>query len=142
MRECSKSMNYGYDEGKPCVFLEFNNITDWIPEPYTSRELETYVEVSDRSAVNNMVYLDCQGDSIVDQENMGRIQYTPDRGFPTKYFPYKRQREYMSPIVGIRFTKPAIGVAISVTCKFWAKNLNHTDEAIPSGQISFNLLVD
>ncbi|PRD23643.1 UNVERIFIED_CONTAM: nrv2 [Trichonephila clavipes] len=142
MLECSKSMNYGYDQGKPCVFLEFNNISDWVPEPYTARELENYVELSDRSSVTNMVYLDCQGDSLVDQENMGRIQYTPDRGFPTKFFPYRGQPEYMSPLVGIRFTKPAIGVAISVTCKLWAKNVNHTDEAVPSGQISFNLLVD
>lgn len=141
MRECSKSMNYGYDEGKPCVFLEFNNITNWVPETYTARELENYIDVSDRT-VSNMVYLDCQGDSLVDQENMGRIQYTPDRGFPTKYFPYRGQSQYMAPLVGIRFTKPAIGVAISVTCKLWAKNINHTDEAIPSGQISFNLLVD
>ncbi|CAL1289909.1 unnamed protein product [Larinioides sclopetarius] len=142
MLECSKSMNYGYDQGKPCIFLEFNNITDWVPEPYTARELENYVKLSDRSGVANMVYLDCQGDSLVDQENMGRIQYTPDRGFSTKYFPYRGHPDYMSPIVGIRFTNPAVGVAISVTCKLWAKNINHTDEAVPSGQISFNLLVD
>ncbi|XP_054710780.1 sodium/potassium-transporting ATPase subunit beta-1-like [Uloborus diversus] len=141
MLECSKAMNYGYDTGKPCVFLEFNNISEWIPEPYSSRELENYVELADRS-ITNMVYLDCQGDTLIDQENMGRIQYTPDRGFPVKYFPFRYQREYMSPLIAIRFTKPAIGVAISVTCKFWAKNLNHTDEAVPSGQISFNLLVD
>ncbi|XP_015930297.1 sodium/potassium-transporting ATPase subunit beta-1-like [Parasteatoda tepidariorum] len=141
MLECTKTMNYGYDQGRPCVFLEFSNITDWTPEPYSSRELENFVELSDRS-VSNMVFLDCQGDTIVDKENMGKIQYTPDRGFPTKYFPYRGQGNYMSPIVGIRFNKPAIGVVISVTCRFYAKNLNHTDEAVPSGQISFNLLVD
>ncbi|XP_035215837.1 sodium/potassium-transporting ATPase subunit beta-like [Stegodyphus dumicola] len=143
MVECSKDENFGYDKGKPCVFLEFNNITDWIPEPYTARELENYVDVSKlNAATSNLVYLDCQGDSLVDQENMGRIQYTPDRGFPIQFFPYRRQPEYMPPLVGIRFTNPAVGVAVSVTCKLWAKNINHTDEAVPSGQISFNLLVD
>lgn len=141
MLECSKTMNYGYDKGKPCVFLEFNNITGWVPDTYTARELENYVDVADRT-VSNTVYLDCKGDTLLDQENMGRIQYTPDRGFPTKYFPYRGKPEYMSPLVGIRFTNPAIGVAISVTCKLWARNINHTDEAVPSGQISFNLLVD
>lgn len=30
---CSKRDNYGYSEGSPCVFLKFNNIKGWMPEP-------------------------------------------------------------------------------------------------------------
>ncbi|GIX88503.1 hypothetical protein CEXT_764811 [Caerostris extrusa] len=40
MRGCSHANNYGYDIGMPCVFLEFNNITGWVPEPYSPEELQ------------------------------------------------------------------------------------------------------
>lgn len=30
---CPKRDNYGYSEGSPCVFLKFNNVKNWMPEP-------------------------------------------------------------------------------------------------------------
>ncbi|GIY43193.1 hypothetical protein CDAR_321181 [Caerostris darwini] len=127
----------------PCVFLEFNNITGWVPEPYSPEELQKYVKVTDDpSSFADLVYLDCQGDSFADQENVGPIEYIPNKGFPTRYFPYRGHPDYMSPLVAIRFRRPHIGVAITVTCKLWAKNIQHTKGAIPNGQITFNLLVD
>ncbi|XP_067135480.1 sodium/potassium-transporting ATPase subunit beta-like [Centruroides vittatus] len=144
--ECNKLTHYGYEEGKPCILFQFSNITDWKPESYSTRDLES----SELELPNDLryqykpyvVFLDCQGDSIVDQENMGPVQYSPERGFHTKYFPYKDQPNYMPPLVAVRFQDPAVGVAISVTCKLWAKNINHTEEALPKGSISFSLLVD
>lgn len=29
-QECLKP-NYGYPEGRPCIFVVFNNISDWVP---------------------------------------------------------------------------------------------------------------
>ncbi|GIY43195.1 hypothetical protein CDAR_321201 [Caerostris darwini] len=116
----------------------------WLgPRNVLPEELQKYVKLTDApSSATDMVYLDCQGDSLIDQENVGPIEYTPGHGFPTKYFPYRRHPEYMSPLVGIRFTKPAISVVITVTCKLWAKNIQHTDSAVPNGKITFNLFVD
>ncbi|GIY43196.1 hypothetical protein CDAR_321211 [Caerostris darwini] len=143
MQGCSHANNYGYDIGMPCVFLEFNNISGWVPEPYSPEELQKYVKLTDDpSSFTDLVYLDCQGDSFADQENVGPIEYTPVHGFPTKYFPYRGHPDYMSPLVGVRFTRPITGVAITVTCKLWAKNIQHTEGAVPNGQITFNLLVD
>lgn len=29
----SENQNYGYEEGSPCVFLQFNHVPNWVPEP-------------------------------------------------------------------------------------------------------------
>ena len=42
--ECIKP-NYGYDTGSPCVFLQFNNITNWIPELYTKDDLGKFEDL-------------------------------------------------------------------------------------------------
>lgn len=74
---------------------------------------------------------------------MGQIQYTPTQGFVPYYFPYTGHRDYMPPFVGIRFNKPATGVVIGITCKLWAKNLQHEEvEGQPSAILPFNLLIE
>lgn len=65
-RECSREMNYGYDKGVPCIFLQFSGDPSFHPE------------VSEGS---DIVSIECSGDTALDQENLGGIIYTPDAGF-------------------------------------------------------------
>lgn len=39
MQSCAPSMQYGYNNNKPCVFLKLNRIFKWTPDVYTSSEL-------------------------------------------------------------------------------------------------------
>lgn len=142
--ECLKD-DFGYAIGKPCVFIQFNNITGWTPEFYSDSDFDNIPDIpSDLRFLNraNLVYLDCKGNSPVDQENMGPIEYTPTQGFPIQYFPYTGHPHYMPPFVSIRFKSPAHSIAIGITCKLYAKNLNATDNGEPLPILPFNLLIE
>ncbi|OQR73739.1 hypothetical protein BIW11_09554 [Tropilaelaps mercedesae] len=104
-RECSSENNYGYDRGKPCVFLQFSSARDFQPR---------VVEGSDTVAV------DCFGNTVVDQENMGSLVYTPDPGYKLVYFPAGPSPPYMPPLIAVQFVQPTVGVAIGVTCTIYS----------------------
>jgi sodium/potassium-transporting ATPase subunit beta len=82
------------------------------------------------------------GNSPIDQENMGPIEFTPTQGFPSQYFPYTGHPDYMPPFVAIRFKSPVNSIAIGITCKLYAKNLNNTEDSEPSSILPFNLLIE
>lgn len=54
----------------------------------------------------NLVWVSCEGESPADVENLGAVNYSPRRGFPAYYFPYKNQKGYQPPIVAVQFAKP------------------------------------
>lgn len=54
----------------------------------------------------NMVWISCEGENPADTENIGSIQYIPRRGFPSYYFPYLNQPDYLPPLVAIYFENP------------------------------------
>lgn len=58
------------------------------------------------SAQLNMVWVSCEGLTSADQEHIGNLTYTPFRGFPAYYFPYKNVPGYLSPIIAVQFAKP------------------------------------
>ena len=88
------------------------------------------------------------GNSIIDQENMGPIEYTPHQGFPYHFFPYEGHPDYMPPFVAIRFKAPATSIGIGITCKIYAKNLNYNqndsdvDTTEPVAFLPFNLFIE
>jgi sodium/potassium-transporting ATPase subunit beta len=53
-----------------------------------------------------MIWVSCDGENSADREHIGNVTYTPFRGFPTYYFPYKNIPGYLSPIVALQFQKP------------------------------------
>lgn len=53
-----------------------------------------------------MVWVSCEGESPADIENLGPVNYSPRRGFPAYYFPYKNVRGYQPPIVAVQFERP------------------------------------
>lgn len=53
-----------------------------------------------------MVWVSCEGENPADVENIGVIQYYPQRGFPSFYFPYLNVQNYLPPLVAIYFESP------------------------------------
>lgn len=53
-----------------------------------------------------MVWVTCEGENPADIENIGSIQYLPERGFAGQYFPFKNTEGYLSPLVAVYFENP------------------------------------
>ena len=58
----------------------------------------------------NMIWLHHDGEDDPDIENIGPVTYTPFRGFPGYFYPYRNQRGYLSPIVMVQLKNPMPGV--------------------------------
>lgn len=58
------------------------------------------------SEQRNLIWVSCEGESPADVENLGPVHYSPRRGFPAYYFPYKNVRGYQPPIVAVQFERP------------------------------------
>lgn len=135
--ECSESQNYSYHLGKPCILIKLNRIYDWKPEPYTIRPKDYPTQAPFK---DNHIQITCDGQSSIDKENVGPIDYYP-QGIDIKYFPFTNQPGYQSPFVMAHFKNPRPGVLIFVECKAWAKNIIH-DKENSKGMVSFELLID
>ena len=72
---------------------------------------------------------------------MGDILYYPEQGFPFKYYPFRNQQGFRSPLVMLRFDNPNPGILLMMTCKAYAKNILH-NRVEEAGQISFEVMVD
>jgi len=127
---------YGYDVGKPCIFLKLNKIyglehdfyndTNELPEKMPDT-LKKHIEAQPDK---NQVWVDCQPKKIADKEGLPveKIKYFPaTRGFPKKFFPYKGETEYRSPLVAVQFEpkKSAKGQLLHIECRAWAKNIGY-----------------
>lgn len=55
---------------------------------------------------NEMIWISCEGENPADIENLGPVNYFPQRGFPGYYYPYVNQRGYQAPIIAINFERP------------------------------------
>lgn len=135
--ECSESQNFSYHLGKPCILVKLNRIYGWKPEPYSVRPKDYPVQAPFRE---NHIQITCEGQSNVDKENIGPIDYFP-QGIETKYFPFTNQPGYQSPFVMAHFKNPRPGVIIFVECKAWAKNIE-IDKTNSRGLVRFELMID
>lgn len=135
--ECSESQNFSYHLGKPCILVKLNRIYGWKPEPYTSRPKDYPIQAPFRGG---QVHITCEGQSWIDKENIGPIDYYP-QGIETKYFPFTNQPGYQSPFVMVHLKNPRPGVLIFIECKAWAKNIQH-DRSKSRGLVNFELMID
>lgn len=149
---CTAENYYNYHLQGPCVFIKLNKIFGWVPEFYKSIEeipkdvpddLMNYLieERNKHNFTHEKVYVSCQGESPADAENVGQINYIPERAFPGYFFPYENSEGYLSPLIALHFVKPKPGVLINVECQAWAKNIVH-DRRDRLGSVHFELLID
>ncbi|XP_052124681.1 sodium/potassium-transporting ATPase subunit beta-2-like [Frankliniella occidentalis] len=160
MGPCMKEKKYNYPAGGPCIFLKLNKIYGWIPQYYNTsgdlpkgfpEDIKSLIKKNERKDPNmpatkpvlelNTVWISCEGENPADVENIGPINYYPRRGFPSYFFPYKNDKGYLSPLVGINFERPATGVLINIECKAWARNIHH-DRADRRGSVHFEIMID
>jgi len=145
---CSKSNEFGYRKGEPCVLIKLNRIFGWKPDSYNTSDFTSNLNIPDAvrqsyaQHSSQKIYITCEGENPADKENIGTVEYfPPDGGIEFKYFPFTNQPGYLSPFVFVHFQKPAYGVLINVECKAWAKNIKH-DRMDREGSVHFELLID
>ena len=125
--------HFGYSSGRPCLYLKLNRIVGVPNQPYNDsnnlpkempEELKMHIG---KQRDKNQVWVHCQGENAADREIVnGNIEYFPKtRGFPAKYFPYKGQLYYQSPVVAIRLKNIPVGQLVHIECRAWAKNIGY-----------------
>ncbi|XP_074595430.1 sodium/potassium-transporting ATPase subunit beta-like [Brevipalpus obovatus] len=150
--ECSAARDFGYKEGKPCVLIKLNRIFDWKPEPYKfedlndpklPEELRAAMDSvkSKRGPTGEYVFVTCNGQNSLDKEHIGAVDYYPQQGIRTHFFPFRNQDNYRSPFVFVRFSSPTNGMIINVECKAWAKNIRHS-ALEKEGSVIFELSIE
>ncbi|XP_076818891.1 sodium/potassium-transporting ATPase subunit beta-1-like isoform X2 [Clavelina lepadiformis] len=165
------SGEFGYDEGKPCIYVKVNRIINWYPVGFTDITAATGQSQAQASAVSRApplrdvlsvnggsydpykMYISCYGWSDEDRINLNgesnlvsiNTKYYPaDNGIPFMYYPYYgnlRQPEFVTPVVAVQFTNVTRGQEIKVTCKAYARNIED-DERMSIGYYSFPLKID
>lgn len=59
----------------------------------------------------DQVWVSCRGESPADRETLGDagdyVEYFPSRGFPSYFYPYLNTKGYLSPLVAVKFLRPA-----------------------------------
>ncbi|XP_060082678.1 probable sodium/potassium-transporting ATPase subunit beta-3 [Ylistrum balloti] len=136
--DCVKQQAFGFDDGLPCILVKLNRIFDWMPQMYTNGSVPP--EIADMYQ-NYYVTVKCTGENPSDQDNIGPITYYPAGGFHYKYFPFRNQQGYRTPLVFVRFERPTPGVLIMVECRAYAANIQY-DRLEKAGSVHFELLVD
>jgi len=72
------------------------------------------------------VWLSCGGRSEEDKENLGKIEYFPEQGFPGYYYPFHNQIGFRSPIVAVQIVNPKRKSSNTSFCNY----VSNTDQYI------------
>ncbi|CAD5112948.1 DgyrCDS2155 [Dimorphilus gyrociliatus] len=139
--DCHEKNDYGFTSSTPCVALTLNRIYGWKPEVFESGNTSSDIPAEVQAKFDgNHVVVGCFGENPLDKELVGQIQYSVV-GFHKKFYPYKQQRGYLSPVVMIKFKNIREGVLVQVECKAYAKNIKHhrNDRA---GSTHFEIISD
>ncbi|XP_016401487.1 sodium/potassium-transporting ATPase subunit beta-2-like isoform X2 [Sinocyclocheilus rhinocerous] len=120
---------YGYDEGKPCIFIKLNRVISLLP----ARD-------------GQPPYVTC-GAKADDSDKLGELAYFPPNGtFNLMYYPYygkKAQVNYSQPLVAIKFLNITMNEDVNVECRINANNIPEGSERDKfAGRISFKLRIN
>ncbi|XP_050101378.1 sodium/potassium-transporting ATPase subunit beta-2-like [Anopheles aquasalis] len=148
---CTQENHYSYHKSAPCIFLKLNKIYGWEPVFYDDSsslpsampsDLKEYIKDKGvKQHTLNTVWVSCEGESEDDRNNIGPIQFYPRRGFPGYYYPFENTDGYLSPLVAVRFERPARDQNINVECKAWARNIKQ-DRYDRFGLVRFELKIE
>jgi sodium/potassium-transporting ATPase subunit beta len=88
------------------------------------------------------IWVSCKGENPHDTETVGPIEYVPERGFPAYFYPFQNTPGYLSPLVAVKFARPALHRIINIECRAWAKNIIYAGGRDRTGSIHFELMID
>uniref|UniRef100_A0A1Q3FKF7 Putative sodium/potassium-transporting atpase subunit beta-2 n=2 Tax=Culex tarsalis TaxID=7177 RepID=A0A1Q3FKF7_CULTA len=146
---CTSEQGYSYNKSAPCIFVKLNKIYGWLPEFYDDvddlpedmpTDLVDHIK-SLKPKERQQVWVSCKG--LSESDDMGPVEYSNNRGFPSYYYPYTNQQGYLSPLVAVHFARPAVKTAINIECRAWAKNVMYRGGSRDRrGSIHFVLLIE
>jgi sodium/potassium-transporting ATPase subunit beta len=148
---CTRENYFGYMTGEPCVALKLNRIYGWLPKVDSAESASAYpFNVSDTHATpDRYVYVHCTGEGSADKDNIGPVAYYSSLaerhdvgGINFKYFPYRNQANYLSPLVFVQFKNITVNTLVNVECKAYAKNIKNKDRMNRRGLARFQLYVE
>lgn len=145
---------YGFigDEVTPCVFLKFNKIWGWKPAPVTAEDFDkeenkdwpaSFKQHWESQTDKNQIWVDCQGRNAADKEALSGMEYfPPSRGFESKFFPFKGQKDqvYHSPLVAVRFSDIPKGQLVHIECRSYYQGVKHETKS-KTGLVTFEVLI-
>lgn len=146
---------FGYDAGKPCIFLKLNkiyglehNYIDGVTKgDYDGQELEWPKDMPESLKTHikaqsdkEQVWVNCKAKNPADADALpeSKISYYPEtKGFPKKigdivYMPYTNQKvdgkpAYQSPLVAVQFDVSGHkGQLLHIECRAWAHNIGYS----------------
>ncbi|KAK2575883.1 hypothetical protein KPH14_007253 [Odynerus spinipes] len=140
---CGKSP-YGYTMPiQPCVLIQFNKRLGWIPHYYNQssvlpESMPDFLKDIIKKSNKFYIWLSCNGADNVDKEHIGNIEYIPNPGFPIEYFPFVGQKDYLPPIVAIKFKNLTPNRLVTVQCVAWSSNI----EQRASYYLEFQIMIE
>ncbi|GFR67318.1 sodium/potassium-transporting ATPase subunit beta-2-like Protein [Elysia marginata] len=145
-KKCNRENGYGMMTDEPCVLLKLNKIYGWKPDFYSEDEIKDLKDVSQYVKDNynqEQIWIDCQGENSADVDNLEKatVEYYPQRGFPVAFYPYTKQKNYLSPLVFVKFRNLKKHLGYMIQCKALAKNIA-VDRTEKKGSVNFELLID
>ncbi|KAG9269440.1 sodium/potassium-transporting ATPase subunit beta-2-like isoform X1 [Astyanax mexicanus] len=130
--------NYGYRDGKPCIFIKLNRVIGMLPgkdgqSPYVTCGAKRYKVGEDEWRE--------------DSELLGDMAYFPSNAsFNLMYYPYygkKAQVNYSQPLVAVKFLNLTLNTDVNVECKINSNTISDFSERDKfAGRVSFKLRVE
>ncbi len=118
--------NFGWDEGKPCLFISLNRVSGWEPEDYESVDsLPKAVQkiyVPGNIAFYCRSYKNKQADAV-------NTTVSPSAGIPFRFYPFQgstnetERESYVLPYVAVQFGLLKEKLKIKVECKTYVGNI-------------------
>ncbi|XP_065163678.1 sodium/potassium-transporting ATPase subunit beta-like isoform X2 [Atheta coriaria] len=121
-----KAPDFGYKAKTPCIFLKLNRLTLWLPEQYTLHadipddlpsELRPKIKLK-----ASRLWVNCKGETLYDQEKIGKVDYYPRPYFNSTSFPLTNFKD-TNPIIAIRLTRIKRHI-VKLVCGMYAKNVH------------------
>jgi len=137
--KCGADYGHAGDNPQPCILLKLNKIFGWVPEPFPTKPDKLEI-VGGNGYTQDRIWIHCLGENGADKDNIGEVEYYPQQGFPLSYYPYKKQDNYLAPLVMVKFKNPTKGIGLMIECTAFAKNIE-VDSAEKLGTVKFELLV-
>ncbi|XP_033637391.1 sodium/potassium-transporting ATPase subunit beta-1-like isoform X2 [Asterias rubens] len=117
---------FGWDEGKPCLFLSLNRVSEWEPEDYS--DVSSLPEEVQKFYVPGNIAFYCRSYKAKQVEAVNATVY-PAAGIPFRFYPFqgstnKTERDsYVQPYVAVQFALLEVDLKIKVECRTYVGNI-------------------
>lgn len=140
--ECNEDNAFGMKEDTPCILLKLNKVYGWSPDMWEKDDLQdSGIPEDAKSAYTpDHVLVHCKGrkDDDVQKLKDTTIDYYPQQGWPVAFFPFKKQKGYLTPLLFAKFSNLPKGKTVKVECRAYAKNIKF-DRTEKQGGVEFEL---